>query len=363
MGSKLAYRRVAAGAVITAAMLSASPAIAGRCGYSYAVDSPTTLSKVARACNVSFAALVEANRGVDPGYVRPGEHLAVPDEVDNPQDAVAPDPDAPSVDTSPAAPVVRHPYIATRPLNTQRRYDASYETSYETQRRYEYYDGYYNDDGRHYDDYYHDDGRSDFRPINASARAPATYFGISAAPVETRRDSRLSYQKLSASRIRNAGYAAQPQITPRSVYWDNPAQIRTVSAYPTPIMECSVLRRQPNGKIQQVRELRPAPELEHQETPAHCASVKLGKPASAIMTRSAFAQNLPQEFAVLRGRVVSVDFGCMTLQGDDGLHWRINAPQSASDMFGKEATVWAAPTRDQSCGGLMLDHAVYAEKL
>jgi len=61
------------------AMSAASPAsAAGSCGGFYAVDAPTTLSRVAQACRVSVASLREANPGVNPGNVRPGEHLSVP---------------------------------------------------------------------------------------------------------------------------------------------------------------------------------------------------------------------------------------------------------------------------------------------
>ena len=61
------------------AIFAATPvAAAGSCGGFYAVDAPTTLTRVAQACRVSFASLREANPGVDPGNVRPGEHLAVP---------------------------------------------------------------------------------------------------------------------------------------------------------------------------------------------------------------------------------------------------------------------------------------------
>ncbi len=61
-----------------AALAAAPAAVAGPCGGVYAVDAPTTLLSVARACSVSVASLREANPGVAPGYVRPGEHLAVP---------------------------------------------------------------------------------------------------------------------------------------------------------------------------------------------------------------------------------------------------------------------------------------------
>ncbi len=80
MMTRVQSLKIASLSLIGLAAVAASPAAAGRCGHLYPVDAPTTLSKVARACNVSLAALREANLGVDPGNVRPGEHLSVPGE-------------------------------------------------------------------------------------------------------------------------------------------------------------------------------------------------------------------------------------------------------------------------------------------
>ncbi len=71
--------KIASISFFSVAMVAASPAsAAGSCGGFYAVDAPTTLTHVAKACRVSVASLREANPGVNPGNVRPGEHLAVP---------------------------------------------------------------------------------------------------------------------------------------------------------------------------------------------------------------------------------------------------------------------------------------------
>ncbi|WDI31164.1 LysM domain-containing protein [Hyphococcus flavus] len=332
MGSTLAMRRMLTGAVFIAGFAAASPAMAGRCGHSYAVDTPTTLAKVARACNVSYAALAEANRGVDPGYVRPGQHLAVPDEIDNPSDPAAPAPVVDPVETSPS---VQHPYIASRPVNSYRSY---------------------------YDD------REQVRRINASAnREATTYFDtVGVSPVHTRRESRLSYQKLAAARIRAAGAPATPTtIAPVAApVMGGALKTTTISAYPTPLMECSVLRRQQDGKIRQVREVKPVPNGE--ETPLHCTSLKATAPRRVILSRGAAApvtQVRGDDLTVLRGFVSAVDDQCVTLRADDGMTWRMQAPVAAHDMLGKEATVWAQSTRALQCGGLVLDHAVYAEKL
>lgn len=331
MGSNLMMRRAAACAIVAAGLSAATPALAGRCGHSYAVDAPTTLSKVARACNVSYKALVEANRGVDPAYVRPGEHLAVPDEIEYAGDISAPGPEDPVSDD---APVVSHPYAASRPVNSYRSY---------------------------YDD------SSDVRRVNVSASSgPATYFDTYATgPVHARHDSRLSYQKLSAARIRSAGHAPAPAVS--SPVFIRPAplagELKTISAYPTPLMECSVLRRQPDGKIRQVREVKPLPADE--EKPLHCTSLATNDtPRRAIMTRGVVsAGKSVEDLTVFRGFVTDVGADCMTLESDDGMVWRMSAPAAATDMLGKEATVWAEFTRAPICGGLVMDHAVYAEKL
>ncbi len=327
MGSNLTMRRAAAVAILVIGAGAATPALAGRCGHSYAVDAPTTLSKVARACNVSFRALVEANRGVDPAYVRPGEHLAVPGETEYAGDISVP------VIEPVADPDVRHPYITSSP-------------------------------GASYRDYY-DDRASDVRRVNVNAYdGPSTYFDTRNAPVHARHDGGLSYQKFSAARIRTAGLMMQPSSTPARSPLTPSLGIRSISAAPTPLMECSVLRRKPSGKIQQVTELTVAPV--DQEIPAHCASFVSAKPMRSIVTRGvliAAPAAEPTNLTVFKGYVTDVDAECVTLRADDGMTWRMNAPLEASDMLGKEATVWAEFTRNPTCGGLVLDHAVYAERL
>ena len=70
---------VFAAVFIAGASMTATPSFAaGPCGGFLAVDAPTTLQAAARACNVSYAALREANPGVNPGNIRPGQHLSVP---------------------------------------------------------------------------------------------------------------------------------------------------------------------------------------------------------------------------------------------------------------------------------------------
>ena len=77
--ARISGNAILATAIFVGATVSAAPAFAaGPCGGFLAVDAPTTLQAAARACNVSYAALREANPGVNPGNIRPGQHLSVP---------------------------------------------------------------------------------------------------------------------------------------------------------------------------------------------------------------------------------------------------------------------------------------------
>lgn len=81
MGIRASQKFAGFGIISVLAMTAVSQASASPCGGAYAVDAPTTLSRVARACSVSLNALREANPGVNPGNVRPGQHLSVPAEA------------------------------------------------------------------------------------------------------------------------------------------------------------------------------------------------------------------------------------------------------------------------------------------
>ncbi|WP_411820417.1 LysM peptidoglycan-binding domain-containing protein [Hyphococcus formosus] len=304
-------RRGIAVVALMAGFAAAWPAMAGRCGHSYPVDAPTTLSKVARACNVSLAALKEANRGVDPNYVRPGEHLAVPDETDYPGEVPTivtavetPDPvyhyePSPWPDKSAKKTVAHTPDAATGPFY-----------------------------------------------LEAS-------LGRSATP----QGSHLSYQQESAARIRNAGLTMNPVNTsPR------PTEISVSSFKKVPLsalMECAVLRRQPDGKIAQVREFKPLPE--GRDAPMHCTQLTSGT-ATAIPAPT-FHANAAGSQAVLRGYVSFVDSECVTMRTRDGMEWRIAADDRSRSLLGKEATIWADFTAAESCGGMVMDRAIFVERL
>lgn len=335
---------------VVAGMAMASPASAGRCGHSYPVDAPTTLSKVARACNVSLSALREANPGVDPAWVRPGQHLAVPDETD-----YAGDVPAPEADVEPAY----EPYY---PQRTASRYDDRYNS---------------------YNDYY-DDGSDDYRQARytrstSSSETPYYYqASVTSIPATRREQGHLSYQKESAQRIRNAGLPISP-VRPAT----SPA-IRQISlpttgapAQLSPLMECPVLRRQPDGKIRQVQEVKPIPD--DRATPSHCVSfsasddikvtpgqnIWIGRSLNGIMFSHDNYAGLPSfdDLTMLKGYVSGVDAQCLTIRDESGLAWRVDMNGAADDLLGKEATIWVEMSGSKACGGLVMDHAVYVEQV
>jgi LysM repeat protein len=311
------------GAVALGALVMATPAAAGRCGHSFPVDTPTTLAKVARACNVSLSALREANTGVDPDYVSPGEHLAVPDEIAA-SDVPSGGGDLGVGDSGYYTPVYQYaeynePAPSPRP-----------ESSY------------------------------------ASSTSPY-YYQASYTPAPALEDPNLSYQKRSASRIRNAGVSFAPmapgalapyQAAPRSVSIS--ARRGQSSSMPlSPLMECAVLRRQADGKIAQVREFKPL--LEGRDTPAHCEAIAMSS-SGAAFARPGF-ETMPSlvNFTVLKGYVSQVDAECVSVRDEDGAVWRVAVDRAPMEMLGKNATIWAEFTDGSSCGGLVMDRAVYAE--
>lgn len=336
-------------AILLLSGLSTTQALAaGRCGYSLPVDSPTTLAKVARACNVSLAALREANPGVDPAYVAPGEHLAVPDEIDKAPDVPAGSANIalPEADATPA-PIYRYVEYTEPARATTRKADQNEAQS------------------------------------SAYRTASSPYY-VQVSAFEERPDFReretLSYQKRSAARIRNAGvpvYTTSPAaITPLRSAPAAPVEISVTSDRPganlhggalSPLMECSVWRRQENGKIKQVREFKPVPE--GRETPLHCQTItntsySAAPSASAVFSRSAY-QTLPpiEEIAIVEGFVTDANAECVTVLTFDGAITRVGVDLAPMELLGKNATIWAEVTDDRSCGGLVLNRAVYAERI
>ncbi|GJL92254.1 LysM peptidoglycan-binding domain-containing protein [Hyphococcus sp.] len=343
------YRFGLAAAALSAGLLTASPAIAGRCGHSYPVDSPTTLAKVARACNVSLSALREANTGVNPDHVAPGEHLAVPDEIASATDIPSGGANVEVADNFYDTPIYHYAeysepaYSSTSPSTTA----------------------------------------TSISPIYISSSTAPYFVRASAlgAPITMRDDPTLSYQKLSAARIRNAGIQAMPTapmnfaplrpVSPNSVMVSTRGDMMMGDPL-SPLMECAVLRRQENGKIKQVREFKPMPE--GREAPAHCSAVTNASMNGPVFLnnrvrvgdflRSEYEGSSPSAvFTILQGYISNADAECVTLRADDGMVWRIGVPLAPMEMLGKEATIWAELTDSPQCGGLTMNRAVYAERV
>ena len=162
--------RMVAGAVGMAALMASAPAMAGRCGHSYPVDAPTTLSKVARACNVSLSALREANTGVDPNYVSPGEHLAIPDEIASASDVPSGGADLGVASGGYSSPIYHYAEYTEPPRTPSAKTNGQY----------------------------------------GSATSPYFVQASATAPLAFNENMTLSYQKRSAARIRHAGVQATP---------------------------------------------------------------------------------------------------------------------------------------------------------
>lgn len=339
--------RLSAAVLLLSGLSTTQALAAGRCGYSLPVDAPTTLAKVARACNVSLAALREANPGVDPAYVSPGEHLAVPDEIAKAPDIPAGDANVGlgNVDTTPA---LIYRYVE-----------------------------------------YREPVRSGGQSSNQS-KAQSSGFGSATSPYyvqvsafgarpDFRENETLSYQKRSAARIRNAGVpitrTSPAALAPMRNVPRAPVEISVTNDLPSaklnggalsPLMECSVWRRQGDGKISQVREFKPAPE--GRDTPLHCRNIAATASSAtaprAVFARSAY-QSLPPlaEIAVVEGFVTDANAECVTVLGDDGVVRRVGVDLAPMELLGKNAMIWAEVTDERSCDGLVLSHAVYAERV
>ena len=299
------------GALAMASDVAAS-SWASPCGGAYAVDAPTTLSRVARACNVSLGALREANPGVDPGDVRPGQHLSVPPV--RPSGAASPIAAGPAPQgggsSSDGAPESSHPYIVSP------EYGAGNGAKVSSALGPQWRDNDATIRVR-------DAQVAEDAPLWLSARAPQQggHYGGT---------SRLSFQKQSAIRIRNAGFsqisAAVPSSdgVPAARFTDKSATVK-------------------------------APE-HHGEGYRLPDYSRIGKlPSNASAQKISFA---------LSGHVEAVEGGCLLLQSSDNVTWRLAMPSSADNLVGKIVTAWGVRGAGASCGdgpSMLVSHAVYAE--
>ncbi len=349
------------GAVGAAFFVMAAPAQAGRCGHSYAVDAPTTLVTVARQCNVNLSALYEANPGVDPRNVRPGEYLAVPDEIDSTMISV--------VDAPVSTPSAVQPSLIDSPAH-------------------EVGATIINDTG------ISDAGRAgvaqrvSYRDQWSSSSSRASWLREEAGGARHHANSdTLSYQRLSALRIQSAGL---PTASARFAEAEAPSGVQ--------LIECQVLRKRDGGKIHKVRKIISTPD----NTFVEISEMKLGQGADCrLISTSAPVQLTPGvpaahyttpavgtgyrlpdyskigDIAVthrlverrrvisLRGEIVDNTNGCLLLKTDNDVLRRLSTTQSADDLLGKEVTVWGTMSSNGACGAgasILISHAVYAER-
>lgn len=296
------------------AAVLASPAAAGRCGHSYPVDKPITLKEVARQCNVRWSELREANPGVDPSNVRPGEHLAVPDERDDYSPVRAATLDQ-TLKTNENQAGSSHPYIVSPDYRSETIADDNGLGEILSVQTY----------------------RGDNARAAQRIRVRDTRVG-DAAPVWLQRDpptgghysadNRLSYQKLSAMRIKNAGYRTAgislkgEDGVPLARFTDKPATI-------------SVMPSHAGYRL---------PDYE-----------SIGKLSHGGVQNVSFA---------LTGDVIDSYNGCLLLKTKDDQLWRLAAAPPSGELIGKTVTVWGTQSVSAACGqgpSLLVSHAVYAE--
>lgn len=297
MRSQTLSKVILAATISAAGLAAASPAFAGgRCGGALAVDAPTTLSKVARKCNVRLSALREANPGVDPANVRPGEHLSIPIERDQfvgGSSFVIADQDADDSREDVSVVVADDEGMTSINLedfrsNPVRRTDRINVRDTRVSR----------------------EATSRLRPEPVSAG------GYSA-------NNRLSFQKLSAARIHNAGVQLVPVTSTSS-----------------------------NEGVLPARFTSPTPLLRDYNLPDYS---RIGVTPKAIKVDEKFT---------LSGQVVENDSGCIILKTSDNYLWRLAAPSPSNDLVGKKVTVWGTAVEGKTCGGgaaMLVSHAVYAE--
>ncbi|NOX95143.1 MAG: LysM peptidoglycan-binding domain-containing protein [Alphaproteobacteria bacterium] len=375
--SKLVLTAAVSSAVMTAGLMvtGMSAFAAGRCGGVYAVDSATTLTRVAQRCHVSLSALYEANPGVDPSNVRPGARLAIPSEINRYSvGATYSAPDSSTPDNTGDASTTTDTYSRSV------RYDPPMQSS-----DYDLMDS---------DRYSH---RTGVRDIRGEGQAPSWMRtevsndgndgGMSGGGGRYLINDRLSYQKQSALRIHNA---AVPALQPALM------NMPATPALKTSLIKCTDLRTTDGRKIHQVRKIITTPEDTYVE-------VVMSSDASGadctLMSRSTSEESaegvLPARFTSptklsppdyrlpdysrigvtprmikvnetfsLKGEIADSYGDCLLLRTKDNRLWRLSSPNPSLELIGKTVTVWGKSVTGGVCGGgatMVVSHAIYAE--
>jgi hypothetical protein len=355
------------GAALTA--LTATSALAGgRCGGALGIDAATTLTEVARRCNVNLSALYEANPGVDPRNVTPGTYLAIPDEIDDYAQSGAPatlETVASTEDETNYAQLTDDHGLAG---DYDNRISGSYNARVSTRAR--------------------------VRDLQRASADPVWLREATGGGARSYAADRLSFQQRSAARIHSAGvptFAAPRNSTALST-----------KAASTQLISCSVLRREEQGELKKVRKIISTPTNTFVEVEPitgggfDCTLISAADSVPLTPGVPAAHYNLPPRTATVRqapklsssyrvpnyndinpravpaptkisvsGDVVGEQNGCLVLEGDKGGRWALAAAPGAKSLVGKHVTAWGvAGASDGGCGAgptLIVSHAVYAE--
>lgn len=348
-----------------AAVLAATPSIAGvRCGGSLAIDAATTLTEVARRCNVNLSDLNEANPGVDPRNVAPGTYLAIPDERDDYAPSRLPVVAANDQDTNADAPITDdHGMAGDYSDEAVRAYDARVST------------------------------RVRLRNVRLASADPVWRREATGGGARSYAADRLSYQQRSAARIHSAGVPVFSAPL-------NPSLRNNISAKAgePELISCATLQGDNAGHIRKVRKIISSPTntfVEVEPIPGGGFDCTLIDGASTVdvaptpgvpsahfglpqnLSSSAArgyrlpdynainpkAANDPKKIAV-SGNVVGEADGCLVLDGGAAGRWALASAPGADSLIGKHVTAWGVASQSGACGAsptMIVSHAVYAE--
>ncbi|MEM8771094.1 MAG: hypothetical protein AAGD92_05510 [Pseudomonadota bacterium] len=359
-----------AGFIGAAAGLAPAASIAAsRCGGALSVDAPISLAEVSRRCNVSIAALKEANPGVDPANVRPGARLAIPDET-NLGGVPAFDGDGNTSDEGepPASERVDHAWLGSaQPSAGLRRHNARRSQRIRIRER------------------------SSVGAERVLIREQSVN-GRSAVP------DRLSYQQRSALRIHNAGVPTTlPGFKSSPVRINAPTQAKPSAK----LIACTGLENSDNSgahKNQKIVseqtnafsgiEATPNDGFDCRLLHADHAPVDLTpasttpQPHYGLPVSSSAKYRVPNYNAIgltggvssvsapatsrftVSGDIIGHEDGCLLLRSKGGETWGLAAAPAAQTLIGKHVTAWGVEAAKSTCGDartIVVSHAVYAE--
>jgi len=339
MGGMRILKSAGGAALGVGALTLATAEATGRCGGVYPADAPTTLQAVAGQCNVRVSDLREANPGVDPDHVLPGERIAIPSEIDPYANA--------------ATEIVEQAIAETNESETSSNAYAGITSSFRV-----------------------DPSRAAHRirvrdhRTSASGRASGVIWFSRESTQASRYSASapLSFQKLAARRIHTAGLAL-----PAAQY---------ASAPPSSLRyaDCFVKEEQQSGlprKLDQEPWMSGASDAVAADDESYeCMTIA----APAVPATPSLGYRLPDYGSIgfevekrtpgstatfaLVGEVVDINASCLLLQTRSGGLWRLSSGGPTQGLIGKNVTVWGAPVVGGACGAgpsMAVSHIVFAE--